>query len=35
MSVSGSVLVYRRELSLAFSREPRISAGPGARMTVD
>jgi uncharacterized iron-regulated membrane protein len=35
MSVSGSVLVYRRELSLAFSREPRISAGPGARMSVD
>jgi uncharacterized iron-regulated membrane protein len=35
MSVSGSVLVYRRELSLAFSREPRIAAGPGARMTID
>src|SRR3977135_273161 len=35
MSVSGSALVYRRELSLTFSREPRIAAGPGARMTVD
>ncbi len=35
MSVSGSVLVYRRELARTFSREPRIAAGPGARMTVD
>src|SRR5260370_11072122 len=34
MSVSGSVLVYRRELSLMFSREPRIAAGAGARMSV-
>ena len=34
MSVSGSVLVYRRELARTFSREPRIAAGPGTRMTV-
>ena len=35
MSVSGAALVYRRELASAFSRQPRIAAGPGARMTVD
>src|SRR6202140_1950530 len=35
MSVSGSVLIYRRELAKAFSREPRIAAGPGARMSTD
>jgi uncharacterized iron-regulated membrane protein len=35
MSVSGAALVFRRELAQAFSREPRIAAGPGARMTVD
>jgi uncharacterized iron-regulated membrane protein len=35
MSVSGTVLIYRRELAKTFSREPRIAAGPGARMTVD
>ena len=35
MSVSGSALVYRRQLAKAFSQEPRIAAGPGARMTVD
>ncbi len=35
MSVSGSALVYRRHLAKAFSQEPRIAAGPGARMTVD
>src|SRR5260370_40311197 len=34
MSVSGSVLVYRRELARTFSREPPIAAGPGTRMTV-
>src|SRR6202521_2728807 len=35
MSVSGSVLIYRRELAKEFSREPRIAAGPGARMSID
>src|ERR1700676_3878464 len=35
MSVSGSVLVYRRELAKTFSREPRIAAGPGPRMSID
>jgi uncharacterized iron-regulated membrane protein len=35
MSVSGTVLIYRRELAKTFSREPRIAVGPGARMTVD
>src|SRR6266478_5184109 len=34
MSVSGSALVYRRELARTFSREPRITAGPGTRMTI-
>jgi uncharacterized iron-regulated membrane protein len=35
MSVSGTVLIYRRELAQTFSSEPRIATGPGARMTVD
>src|SRR5258708_17851662 len=35
MSVSGTVLVYRRQLAKAFSQEPRIAARPGARLTVD
>jgi len=35
MSVSGSVLVYRRQLAKTFSHEQRIAAGPGARMSVD
>src|SRR5260370_14448299 len=35
MSVSGTVLVYRRELAKAFSHEPRIIVGPGPRMSVD
>jgi uncharacterized iron-regulated membrane protein len=35
MSVSGAVLVYRRELAKAFSHEPRIIVGPGPRMSVD
>jgi uncharacterized iron-regulated membrane protein len=35
MSVSGSVLIYRRELAKTFSREPRIAVGPGARMSID
>src|ERR1700680_2976398 len=35
MSVSGSVLIYRRELAKTFSREQRIAAGPGARMSTN
>jgi uncharacterized iron-regulated membrane protein len=35
MSVSGTVLIYRRQLAKSFSQEPQISAGPGARMTLD
>jgi len=35
MSLSGTVLIYRRELAKAFSAEPRVLAGPGPRMTAD
>jgi uncharacterized iron-regulated membrane protein len=35
MSVSGSALVFRRELAKTLSREPRVAAGPGARMSED
>ena len=35
MSVTGTVLIYRRELAKAFSTQPHIIAGPGPRMTVD
>lgn len=35
MSVSGTVLIYRRELSQVFSAEPRVAAGPGPRLTAD
>jgi uncharacterized iron-regulated membrane protein len=35
MSVSGTVLIYRRQLANTFSHEQRIAPGPGARMTVD
>jgi uncharacterized iron-regulated membrane protein len=35
MSVSGTVLIYRRELAKAFSAEPRIVAGPGPRVAAD
>ena len=35
MSVSGTVLIYRVELSKRFSREPAFAIGPGARLTVD
>jgi uncharacterized iron-regulated membrane protein len=35
MSVSGTVLIYRRGLARTFSRDQHIAAGPGARMTVD
>jgi len=35
MSVSGSAVVFRRELSRSLSREPRVAVGPAARMTED
>ncbi|MCU1342187.1 MAG: PepSY-associated helix domain protein [Candidatus Acidoferrum typicum] len=35
MSVSGTVLIYRRQLAKELSHETHIAAGPGARMTVD
>ena len=35
MSVTGTVLIYRRELAKVFSTQPRILAGPGPRMSAD
>lgn len=35
MSVTGSALVFRREMVRSLAREPRVAAGPGARMTED
>ena len=35
MSVSGTVLIYRRQLAKELSHETHIAAGPGARMTLD
>jgi len=35
MSVTGSALVFRREMVRSLAREPRVSAGPGARMSED
>jgi len=35
MSVTGTVLIYRRELAKAFSTQILIAAGPGPRMTAD
>ena len=35
MSVSGTILIYRRELAKAFSAEPAVVAGPGPRLTAD
>lgn len=35
MSLTGTVLIYRRELAKAFSTQPHIVAGPGPRMTID
>jgi uncharacterized iron-regulated membrane protein len=32
MSVSGSAIVFRRELTRSLAREPRVAAGPGTRM---
>jgi uncharacterized iron-regulated membrane protein len=35
MSASGSALIFRRELARSFASEPRVVAGPGARMSED
>lgn len=35
MSVSGSALVFRREMARTLAREPRVTVGPGGRMTED
>ena len=35
MCVSGTVLIYRRELAKVFSAEPLVVAGPGPRLTSD
>ena len=35
MSVTGSALVFRRELTRVLAREPRVAAGQGARMSED
>jgi uncharacterized iron-regulated membrane protein len=33
MSVTGSALVFRRELTRSLAREPRVAVGPGERMS--
>jgi uncharacterized iron-regulated membrane protein len=33
MSVTGSALIFRRELARTLAREPRVAAGPGARLS--
>jgi uncharacterized iron-regulated membrane protein len=35
MSVTGSALIFRRELAKSLAREPRVVAGSGARMSED
>src|ERR1700674_5110661 len=35
MSVTGSALIFRRELTGPLAREPRVATEPGARMTED
>src|SRR5437879_1778158 len=35
MCVSGTILIYRRELAKVFSAEPLVVAGPGPRLTAD
>jgi len=35
MSVTGSALVFRRELTRSLAREPRVAIGPGARIGED
>jgi uncharacterized iron-regulated membrane protein len=35
MSVTGSAVVFRRELTRSLAREPRVATGAGARMSED
>ena len=35
MSVTGSAVVFRRELTRSLAREPRVALGPGERMSED
>ena len=35
MSITGSALVFRRELTRSLAREPRVAAGPGAPLSED
>ncbi len=35
MSVTGSALIFRRELARSLAREPRVAVGPAARMGED
>jgi uncharacterized iron-regulated membrane protein len=35
MSVTGSALIFRRDLTRSLAREPRVAVGPGARMSED
>jgi len=35
MSVSGSAVVFRRELTRSLALEPRVAVGPAARMDED
>lgn len=35
MSVTGSALIFRRELTRSLAREPRVAVGPGARMSEE
>ncbi len=35
MSVTGSALIFRRELARWLVQEPRVTAGPGPRMTEE
>jgi uncharacterized iron-regulated membrane protein len=35
MSVTGSALIFRRELTRSLAREPRVAVGPGPRMSED
>src|ERR1700691_6233674 len=35
MSVTGSAIVFRRELTRTLAREPRVAIGPAARMGED
>lgn len=35
MSVTGSALVFRREMTRSLAREPRVAVGPGMRMSEE